>query len=277
MPHRTLFLREHPHRFAQIWRPDDKVRGVISLVHGLGEHSSRYAPLAAALNAAGFALLAMDLPGHGRSEGKRGHWPHYEAVLDDIGLLLRRAEREFPAVPRFLYGHSLGGNLVLNYALRRDTAPLYGVIASSPWLRLTMKPPAYKIWLARTVGRLAPGFVQPNGLRAEDLSHDPAVVRAYQEDPLVHDRISAALFLQTYEAGRWALAHAARLQVPLLLMHGTADPITDPEASREFCQRAGRWCTLKLWPEMYHEVHNEVGKEQVYQAILAWLEERLAD
>ncbi len=274
--HRTMTLREQPYLFAQAWQPPAP-KGVVCLVHGLGEHSGRYGWLAEALNAAGFALLAMDLPGHGRSEGKRGHWSGYEDTLDAMGLLLQRAETEFPDLPRFLYGHSLGGNLVLNYALRRDTSPLRGVVASSPWLRLTMKPPAYKIWLARTAGRLLPSFVQPNGLRAEDLSHDPAVVQGYEADPLVHHNISAALFLQTHEAGQWAMAHAGELSVPLLLMHGTADPITDPEASREFCERAGEWCTLRLWPDMYHEVHNEIGREEVYQALIAWLEARLQE
>ena len=268
-------LSRRPYLFARLWQAENP-KGIVCLVHGLGEHSGRYSPLAAYLKAQGYTLLAMDLRGHGRSGGKRGHIPTYADALDDIDRLLERAADEFPGTPRFLYGHSLGGNLVINYILRRPIAGLHGTIASGPWLRLAFQPPTYKIWLARLAGRFFPAFLQPSGLNPHHLSHDPAVVQAYIEDSLVHDRISAALFLEVYEAGLWALQHADRLSLPLLLMHGTADPITSPNASREFCQKAGKACTLRLWEGMYHEVHNEPQKAQVYRVIKAWLNDHLA-
>ena len=267
----TLTLREKPHLFGRVW-PVEAPRGAICIVHGLGEHSERYAPLADALNAAGFAVTALDLRGHGRTESKRGHIARYGDALGDIAQLLAYAESAFAHAPLFLYGHSLGGNLVLNYLLRRNVDDLAGAIVSSPWLRLSFEPPAYKIALARTLGRLLPGFLQPSGLNPDHLSHDPAVVQAYRNDPLVHDRISAALFLNIHEAGLWALENAKKLHTPLLLMHGAADPITSPDASREFCARAGDFCTLKLWEGMYHEVHNEIGKEAVYRTVVDWLQ-----
>ncbi len=270
-----LELSHRPYLFARLW-PAEAPRAVVCLVHGLGEHSGRYAPLAAYLNAHGYTLLAMDLRGHGRSGGKRGHIPTYADALDDIDRLLERAADEFPETPRFLYGHSLGGNLVINYILRRPTDDLRGAIASGPWLRLAFQPPAYKVWLARLAGRLFPALLQPSGLNPHHLSHDPAVVQAYMDDPLVHDRISAALFLGVYEAGLWALQHADRLTLPLLLMHGSADQLTSPEASREFCEKAGEACTLRLWEGMYHEVHNEPEKAQVYRVVKAWLDDHLA-
>ena len=257
-----------------IWQPAGNVKGVVCLVHGLGEHSGRYSPLADFLNRSGFAVMAFDLRGHGRSGGKRGHFA-YETALDDIGLLVAEARRRFGEAPRFLYGHSLGGNLVLNYILRRPVDALRGAIVSGPWLRLAFDPPAYKVFLARSVGKLLPGLLQPSGLQPEYLSHDAEVVRAYVEDPLVHDRISAGLFLGAYEAGLWALEHASALSIPLLLMHGTADHLTSADASREFCARAGERCTLRLWEGMYHEVHNEPGKEEVYRTVKAWLESRV--
>lgn len=260
--------------FARAWTPETPPRGVVCLVHGLGEHSGRYAPLAAHLNAAGFAVLAFDLRGHGRSGGKRGHFVYADA-LDDITRLVDEAQRRFGAVPRFLYGHSLGGNLVLNYILRRPVEKLHGAVASGPWLRLAFEPPAYKVFLARSVGKLLPTLLQPSGLQPEYLSRDPVVVKAYVEDPLVHDRISAGMFLEAYEAGLWALEHAADLKVPLLLMHGADDHLTSPEASREFCQRAGEKCTFRLWEGMYHEVHNEPGKEEVYRTVVDWLAQNL--
>ncbi len=271
----TFVLCEEPYLFGRSW-PVEAPKGVVCLVHGLGEHGGRYAPLAAALNRAGFAVHAFDLRGHGKSGGKRGHTPSYESLLDDITSLLDDAEEKFPGAPLFLYGHSLGGNLVVNYILRRPVARLAGAVATGPWLRLAFEPPAYKIWLARTVGRLLPALLQPSGLNPEFLSHDPEIVRAYVEDPLVHDRISSALFLGAYEAGLWALEHAADLPLSLLLMHGAADQLTSPQASEAFCRRAGERCVFRAWDGLYHEIHNEPQKEEVYRAVIAWLENRLA-
>ena len=271
----TFTLQTAPQIVARWW-PVDVPQGAVALIHGLGEHSGRYAHVAQRLNQAGFAVLAPDLPGHGRSGGRRGHFPSYERVLDVLGRALAEARQRSGGVPGFLYGHSLGGNLVINFALRRpDHEGLRGVIASGPWLRLAIQPPGWRIALARTVGRLLPGLTQPNGLDPRALSHDPAVVKAYIDDPLVHDRISAGLFLSAYEAGLWALEQAPMLRVPLLLMHGTADQLTDSQASAEFARRAGDRCTLRLWEGLYHELHNEPQKEQVLAEVIAWLQTHL--
>lgn len=270
-----VVLQERPLRIVARWWPAAAPRGGVALIHGLGEHSGRYPHVAQALNDVGLSVLALDLPGHGQSGGRRGHFPSYEGVLDLIARALERLRADSGASPLFLYGHSLGGNLVVNYALRRPDG-LRGAIASGPWLRLAIQPPRWRVALARTVGRLLPGLTQPNGLDPHDLSHDPAVVQAYMDDPLVHDRISAGLFLAAYEAGLWALEHASRLQIPLLLMHGTADRLTSAEASAEFCARAGSLCTLRLWEGLYHEVHNEPQKADVFAAVREWLEGVLA-
>jgi len=271
----TLVLQEKPLRVVAHSWPVTSPRGGVVLIHGLGEHSGRYAHVAQVLNEAGLSVLAPDLPGHGRSGGRRGHFPSYEQVLDLIGLALDRLGEAVGGRPLFLYGHSLGGNLVINYTLRRPQG-LRGTVASGPWLRLAIQPPRWRVALARTLGRLLPAVTQPNGLDPHDLSHDPQVVQAYIEDPLVHDRISAGLFLSAYQAGLWALENAARLQVPLLLMHGTADRLTSPEASAAFCARAGSRCTLRLWEGLYHEVHNEPQKAEVLTAVREWLEGILA-
>lgn len=271
---KTFALQERPYVFARLW-PVENPRGAVALVHGLGEHSGRYFHVAGALQAAGWVVVACDLPGHGRSEGKRGHFPSYDGVLDLIGQLLQTAAEQAPERPRVLYGHSLGGNLVLNFALRRPQE-LDGVIATGPWLRLAFEPPAAQVILARLVGKLWPAFTQPNGLDPKDLSHDPEVVRAYEEDPLVHDRISAGLFFAAYQAGLWALEQAHTLRVPALIMHGTEDRLTSAEASRAFAEAAGPQCTLRLWEGMYHEVHNEPQREEVLATVTRWLEEHFA-
>lgn len=259
--------------YAQCWTPDAP-RAVVGLIHGLGEHSGRYAHVAAALNRAGYAVLAFDLRGHGRSAGPRGHTPSYEALLADIDRLIEQVGQRFPGLPAFLYGHSLGGNLVLNHALRRRPA-LAGVVATSPGLRLAFEPPPIKVALARVMNALLPAFVQPNGLEVAALSRDPQVVHDYTHDSLVHDRISARLFVGFFEAGRWALAHAAEMALPLLLVHGDADRICAVEGSREFAAQAPGDCSLQAWAGLYHETHNEPEKEQVLQFAIDWLDAHL--
>ncbi|HSN75087.1 MAG TPA: lysophospholipase [Anaerolineae bacterium] len=254
---------------GRCWEPEVEPRAVVCLVHGLGEHCGRYAHVAATLTDAGYAVLACDQRGHGRSGGKRGFIPSYDALMDDIGLLLTQAKERFPGKPRFLYGHSLGGNEVINYALRRKP-DLAGVISTSPGLRTAFKPPAVQLTVGRLMNRLWPAFTMPNGLELAALSRDPAVIAAYQADPLVHDRLSARLGIELLESGEWAIAHAAEFPVPLLLMHGTADRLTSYQASQEFASQAPN-CTLKLWDGLYHETHNEPEKEEVIGFVTDWL------
>ena len=261
--------------YAQAWQPEEEVRSVVCLVHGHGEHSGRYGHVAAALNRAGHALLALDLRGHGRSTGRRGHTPSLQALLEDLDLLLEQAARLFPGRPRFLYGHSMGGLLVLRYTLQRRPS-LAGVIATASALRSTLENQRFKVALARLLSRLLPALALPSGLDPDTLSRDPAVVQAYRHDPLVHDRISFRLAGELLGASRWCMEHAADFPVPLLLIHGGADRLTLPEGSREFAARAPGNCTLKVWEGLYHEVHNEPEQGEVLADILSWMEERLS-
>ncbi len=255
---------------GRCWEPAGEPRAVACLVHGLGEHCGRYQHVAAALNGAGYAVLACDQRGHGRSGGKRGVIPSYEALMADIDLLLAQAEQRFPGKPRFLYGHSLGGNEVINYALRHRP-DIAGVVSTSPGLRTAFKPPALQLAAGRLMNRLWPAFTMSNGLELAAISRDPAVVTAYQADPLVHDRLSARLGVSLLESGEWAIANAGQFPVPLLLMHGTADRLTSHEASQAFAARAPN-CTLKLWEGLYHETHNEPEKKEVVGFIVTWLD-----
>ncbi len=259
---------------ARLWEPDTPPKAIVCLVHGHGEHSGRYEHVAEALAHAGYAMLALDQRGHGRSGGPRGHTPSYEALMQDIGLLLEQARARFPRLPCFLYGHSMGGNEVINFALRRKP-DLAGVIASGPWLRLAFTPPAWKVTLGRLLNNIHPRFTQRTGLEVAAISRDPRVVQAYIHDPLVHDRISSRLYFDTVDAGDWALAHAADFPLPLLLMHGGADRLSDPQASREFARRGGSHITFHLWEEDFHEVHNELDQKEVLDLVTIWMDARL--
>lgn len=254
------------------WAPAGTPKATVALVHGLGEHIGRYEHVGAAFAEHGYALLGFDLRGHGRSGGPRGHTPTYEALMGDITAFLAQVQARLPGLPRFLYGHSLGGNFVINYGLRCP-ADLRGIIATAPWLELSFQPPAAQVRLARIMNRLAPAFSQNNGLKTSGLSHDQAVVSAYDHDPLVHEKITARLFLSTYESGLWAMQHAAEFPLPLLLMHGSDDPITSPKASQAFAEKAGDKVTFKSWPGLFHEIHNEAAQADVFKTMLTWLDQ----
>ena len=267
----TLSAPDGVQFYFQGWQPDTPPKAVVCLVHGLGEHSGRYAHVAAALNDAGYALFGCDLRGHGKSGGPRGHTPTYETLMDDIDRLLDEATQRYPGQSQFLYGHSLGGNLVLNYALRRKPQ-MAGVIATSPAIRTATPLPSSQIALAKIMNKIRPGMQMANGLALDGLARDPKVIHAYTGDPLVHNKISVRLATGMLEAGEWALAHAAEFPVPLLLVHGTADKLTSAPASQEFAAKVPGDCTLKLWEGFYHETHNEPEKAEVLAFMIDWLQ-----
>jgi alpha-beta hydrolase superfamily lysophospholipase len=259
--------------YRQCWAPAGDAKAVITLVHGFGEHSGRYRHVAEALTSEGYALVSGDHRGHGRSQGLRGHTPSYEQLMNDIAGLLAEAAQRFPDRPHFIYGHSMGANLTLNYVLRRRPQ-LDGVVATGPWLRLAFEPPRWKAALGRAMDHIYPALQQDTGLDLEGLSRDAAVGRAYAADPLVHSKMSARMFTSLHAAGLWALEHAAEFPLPLLLMHGGADRITSALASREFAAKAPQ-CLFKAWDGFYHEIHNEPEQQQIFATITAWLNARV--
>ena len=256
--------------FAQSWEPEEYPKAIVCLVHGLGEHVGRYAHVGKALTDAGFVLAGFDLRGHGKSGGPRGHTPSYEALMDDIAMFIDLISSRYPGLPQFLYGHSLGGNLVINFGLRRKTK-LVGVISTGPWLQLAFQPPASKVFLGKMMNNILPGFSQASGLETMALSRIPEVVNAYENDPLVHDKISARLFINVFETGLWALDHAAEISLPLLLMHASADRITSVKASSQFAKSAGNKVTLRIWDGLYHEIHNEPEQAEVFKFMIDWM------
>ncbi|TXB63579.1 alpha/beta hydrolase [Phaeodactylibacter luteus] len=249
-------------------------RAVIALAHGLGEHAGRYGHLAAWFNKRGISVVAYDRRGHGASGGKRGHSPDVGLLMDEIAQLLTEVAARYPGLPIFLYGHSQGGGLVLSYALRRKPE-VAGIIATSPWIRLAFQPPALLLALGRLMRRVYPGFSQPNGLDASDLSHDKAVVDAYRADPLVHDRVTAGVAIGMMEEGEWLLQQRGGFPAPLLLLHGADDRITSPKATEQLASQLKGDTQFKAFPGLYHEMHNEPQQEELFGHILQWMEARL--
>ncbi len=262
--------------FGRAWEPvERKPKAVICHVHGLGEHSGRYVHVAQSFTKAGYAMLGFDLRGHGRSGGARGHIPSFDALMDDIDLLIEQARSRYPGLPMFLYGHSLGGILVLNYGLRRKP-DVKGVLATGPGLHTALELQPVKIALAKVLGALIPTVAMSSGLDAKMISHDPSVVKAYVNDPLVHDRVTLGFGKHMLGATPYALDHAAEFPLPLLLIHGKEDRIAFPSSSIEFAAPLKDKCTLMLWDGLYHEVHNEPEKAEVLNVMTIWMDARLA-
>jgi alpha-beta hydrolase superfamily lysophospholipase len=256
------------------WIPDSMPKATIGFVHGIGEHVGRYSYVGDYLTRAGYALFSYDLRGHGKSGGRRGDASSYEALLDDIEILIHRSRSKFPDLPCFLYGHSMGGNLVLNYVVRRNPN-LTGIIVSAPGLKPASVGPVWKLPAARIFRFVLPALLVANEINATDLSRDAEVVRQYQADPLVHDRVSLRLGVSLVDAGAWICQRAEEFHLPLLVLQGGGDRVVDVETNLGFAQRAGRLCSLKVWPGLYHELHNEPEKDQVLAELKAWLDTRV--
>lgn len=261
--------------FAQGWEPEAKpIIAVVCLVHGLGEHTSRYEHVAEAFGKQGYALFGADIRGHGRSGGARGHIPSIESVMQDIDLLFEHARSRYPGLPLFLYGHSLGGILVLHYGLKRKP-DIQGVIATSSGLRTALENQPAKILAAKVLGAIIPKVSLSSGLDVNAISHDKSVIEKYKNDPLVHDKISLGFGKIMLETTQWTLKHSAEFPLPLLMLHGKADAIAFPSGSIEFAAPLKEKCKLVLFDGGFHELHNEPIKSEVFKTMTDWMDERV--
>jgi len=265
-------IKEYPCGKTATYRFDaaGTPKAVILLIHGFGEHSERYRDWAAKFNEKGISMRAFDLPGHGQSEGRRGVMPPFDIIFDTVDIMFKEIAAELPDVPQLIYGHSLGGGIVLDYLIRRKPS-LAGAIATSPWIKLAFEPPTVKQLLASVASRIMPGMTQSSGLITEYLSRDPKVVEAYRKDPLVHGIISAGIFGSITSAAKEILSRASEITLPLLLVHGRSDMITSAAATMEVAA-AAPGATLKLWDGGYHELHNDLLREDHFEFIIEWID-----
>jgi alpha-beta hydrolase superfamily lysophospholipase len=199
-----------------------------------------------------------------------------DQFMDDTESLLKEARLSNFDTPLFLYAQSTGGTIVSNYLIQRNPQEVRGAILSSPWLDLAFEPPKSKVRLAKIGGRLFPSLTQDNELNASHLSHDQHVVEAYNQDPLVHRKISARLFLDCYHGGKYAIEHAQRITVPTLIMHGSEDKITSFEASRKFSAQHPEMISFIPFDGQFHELHNESVQIAVFDTILEFLHKHTA-
>lgn len=258
------------------WLPDQEPTAAMLVVHGFTEHSGRYAELATRLNEQGLAVYSLDLRGHGRSEGARAWIASFDEYLLDVQTLLDRVRHRHPETPLFLFGHSMGGLVALEVALEHQD-DLRGLIVSGaavclgaqvfPWLR----------HLAVVAGWLVPRL-RLFRMGSRMLSHDPQAVDDFRHDPLVfRGRFPLRTGAEIIRAGRQVEARLSQFRLPLLILHGAADVVTDPQAS---CQLYAEACssdkTLKLYDGLYHALLHEPEREQILGDLIGWMRERVS-
>jgi len=195
--------------------------------------------------------------------------------MDDIQHHLSSVQKKDPGLPCFLYGHSLGGSLVLYYAINRQPK-LSGLVVTSPGLATATPLPPVKATFANLLYKFFPTMTMSNGLELDGLSRDPAVQKAYVSDPLVHGKISARWGLDLINNGAKMLSQAGQVNLPILLMQGTADRLVNPQATHQFAQGLKGDATYKEWDGYFHELHNEPEKEQIIQTMVDWLDRHLS-
>ena len=252
---------------------DQKLRGVVLLVHGLGEHAGRYDHVAQHFNGWGFAVRGFDLYGHGESGGPRGGLPSDNRLLDDLADIYDSTKKHMPAgCPLILLGHSMGG-LVAGLFTARAIRPVDALVMSSPSLDPGLS--GFQRFLLAVLPRIAPDLRVSNALDVSKISHDPAVVSAYKADKLVHDRISARLAKFIADGAAETMAAAATWKTPTLLMFAGQDKLVAPDGSRAFAARApNNVVTAQCFESLYHEIFNEIDAEPVFETLKAWLDAR---
>jgi len=249
-------------RIAGYHYPCENAQKVVVLIHGIGEHAGRYARVAEYFAEEGIAVVSMDLRGHGRTEGVRGHCAPRKEVLQDIDALIKYAQNLYPEVPVVMYGHSMGGNLTLDYRARGGLNDVpCGYFISAPWIRLVRPVTGILYQIVKLFSKLAPAVAINSACEEEDLGN-PEFVRPYKEDPLVHPKVTMLCAYEGFTIGT-ALEEGTNedngkaAHIPCLLMHGSDDKICDVNGSRRFAshQKQKEFVYEEL-PGYYHEIHN---------------------
>ncbi|HYB99225.1 MAG TPA: alpha/beta hydrolase [Candidatus Limnocylindrales bacterium] len=243
--------------FYRVWQPEGRPRALFILVHGMGEHSGRYDPVARFLAGRGLVVWALDHRGHGRSGGELGTVERFEHFLDDLEAFHRRALEVHPDLPTVLFGHSMGGLIVTPYLLERPLRPDL-VVLSGPALVPILDP-------------------HDNTIDPTRLSRDPEAWKAYLEDPLIlRERVQQGLFVALAEGLATIVGRAAELDHPILLLHGSADRLCSAEGAKAFLESSSsRDLTIKIYPDGRHEMLNEINRDEVLEDMWAWLDARL--
>ncbi len=259
---------------GRFWKPSGFPRGSVCLVHGIGEHAGRYDDWARRFTQEGLMVYAIDLRGHGHSDGKRGHVNHLSEYFDDIGTMVRRCKRNWGDLPQFLYGHSMGGALVLSFLLKRRQ-DFSGAIITSPWLKLVEPPGPLLQKMALSLDKVFPGFTFSTGIKSTQLTQQASGQAESDSDKLMHSRISLRTFNQLNAVTADILERANGFNLPLFFAHGTEDTLTSFEVTEEYAERVGPLATFFAAEGARHEIHREPVADELFLRIMSWMKPKL--
>jgi lysophospholipase len=251
-------------------------RAALVLIHGLGDHAGRYGEFAGRMASYGISTYALDLRGHGNSEGRRGHVTSFDVHLQEVDRFRREVEvLTGRPVPLFLLGQSMGGLIAIRY-MEEYSGRFRGAVICSPWLATAMQVPRWKALLAPLFSRLIPAFPFRHGIDPAELSTDPAVARAFQDDPLVQPFITPRAFAEASLAMGLALQRSDRIRAPLLFLLGGADRVVDTERTLRFARSATNDdTTIRTYPGLRHELLLEPDRARIHREIRDWVMARV--
>jgi alpha-beta hydrolase superfamily lysophospholipase len=264
--------------YYQSWNPEGKVRAILVIVHGLGGHSGLYTNIVEHLLPKQYAVYGLDLRGHGRSPGQRGYINTWAEFRDDVRAFLEMIQKQQPRCPIFLFGHSMGGMIVLDYTLRypQDASALQGVIVSAPSIGEVGVSPI-RILLGKMLSRVWPRFSLNTGLDKSSGSRNEEILTSYTQDQLRHTLATARFSTEFFATLAWIHAHAAEWQVPLLILHGSADRVALPEGSELFYQRVTYPDKQRIeYPGAYHDLHCDINYPEVLTDLQTWMDQHLS-
>lgn len=245
---------------------------LIIFVHGYGEYISRYRHWASLFCSNNIGLIGMDFRGHGKSSLKVSS-SSYNKYLNDLNQFYRMVKSKYPHTPLFLYGHSMGGNLVLRYLIENNPS-VTGIISSSPWIKTYNVTSESLIGIKKLGSIIMPKVSINSGIISHFLSHDKNIIMEHKCDPLILRKIPLRLVSELNESGRIIMRNRHKFNKPVLLMHGTDDRITSYKATADLSNYTSDITTLKLWEGAYHELHNETEKVEIFQFILRWIRQK---
>jgi len=250
-------------------------RGRLIAVHGLGEHSGRYDRVASWVTAAGLDFYALDLRGHGRSQGRRGHTRSFDRLLSDLDRFRRRTGNGGSNLPTFLFGHSLGGLIVGRYVQEFGFPSLAGAVLVAPFVDLAMSPPAWKLRLSDLANRLAPSLTMNDDISPDMLFRTAEERTERERDPLVHDRISARLWSEMRQQARILVQRAGQSRTPFLIQLAGADRVVSTAASQDFATRLGGDTRVIVYEEAYHDLYRDPAAGRAADDLATWLDDKL--
>ena len=261
--------------YRRSWGKGDK--GIFLLVHGFAEHLGRHQILAKALVEEGYCVEAFDCRGHGRSNGLRAYIQSFQEYVDDLAAFIKEVQLNYPVdTPCFLFGHSQGAHIVLRYAIEKPSAPLNGIIVSSPFLGLAIKVPSIQKMIVSFSSRFLPKLPLFSQIKEEELTHDKAVIESTKRDPLYLNIIRTRWFTETLQAQKDTMERASSLKLPLLMQQAGDDRIVDKKIARKFFEKLGSSDTKRIeYSDSFHEIYNETPerREHAISDLKMWLEQ----